>query len=124
MAALRVQRPSPESDTRPSKLLSPGSLRSAERRGLGIDGVGALAHVGGAEHAQPLRVGSHDPVLDAVVNHLHEMAGAVGAAMEIPLLRGAADLVTARGAIDVARTGSEASKDGIEVLHHVGLATD
>src|SRR5262249_29399442 len=117
-AALIVQRPSPESDTRPWKLLSCGPLMSAEadrsrrqdasasphlgdvgqievvlivlglsqRRRLGIDLVTPLADVGGAQDAEPFRVGGHDPVLDPVVDHLDEVSGAIRPAVEIPAL--------------------------------------
>src|SRR2546429_5273522 len=41
-----------------------------------------LAHVGVAQDTQPLSIGGHEAVLDAVVDHLDEMAGAVGTAVQ------------------------------------------
>ena len=61
-------------------------LGVAQRRRLGVDRVVLEADVGVAQHVQALGVGRHDPVLDAVVDHLHEVAGAARAAVEPPLL--------------------------------------
>ena len=63
-------------------------LGVAQRRGLGVDLAPGLPDVGVGEDVQPLRVGGHDPVLDPVVDHLHEVAGAGRAAVEIALLGG------------------------------------
>jgi hypothetical protein len=49
-----------------------------------------LAEVGGAQHAQPFSISSHDAVLDTVVDHLDKVAGAVCATVQITLLRCAA----------------------------------
>jgi hypothetical protein len=71
-----------------------------------------------------LGVGSHDPVLDPVVDHLHEVAGAVGPAVQIAVLGGAGCAGVARGAgrrVDARRDGGE---DRVEVLHHLLLASD
>ena len=111
---MSVQRPSPESETRPANSLSSGlscerrrgqveqprgddaaapphlgdvaqvevvlvELGFAQRRGLGVDGALALADVGVAEDVEPLGVRGHDAVLDAVVDHLDEVAGAAAA---------------------------------------------
>ena len=154
MAALIVQRPSPESETRPANSESAGSfdqggrrqveqpggdhaaapphlgdvaqvevvlvvLGVAQGRRLGVDLVVLLADVGGAQDAQSLGVGGHDAVLDAVVDHLDEVAGAVRPAVQIALLGGAADLLASRRARDVADARAPASaKIGIEVLDH------
>ena len=53
-----------------------------ERRRLGVGLTLVQPGVGVADDAQPLGVGGHDPVLDAVVDHLHEVARAVRAAVE------------------------------------------
>ena len=152
IAALIVQRPSPESDTRPAKLASAGILEQrgrrqveqprrdhaaapphlgdvgqvevvlvmrgiAQRRRLGVDRVRLLADVGRLEDAQAFRVRGHDPVLDAVVDHLHEVARAARPAVQVAVLGGAADLLAARRAIDVAAARGERLEDGIETLH-------
>src|SRR5271169_5044902 len=77
IAALIVQRPSPESETRPAKPERTESLARAlavtQWRRLGIDRVGLFADIGGAQYPQALGVGGHDAVLDAVVHHLDKM---------------------------------------------------
>src|SRR5438128_5380849 len=83
-----------------------------------------LAYVGGAQHTQPLRVRGHDAVLDSVVNHFDEMAGAVWPAMQITLFSGASDPFTARRARDIAHAWSQPGKDWIEMLHYVLLAAN
>jgi len=50
----------------------------AQRRGLCIGLALHLAGVGIFDDVQTLRIGRHDSVFDAVVNHLDEAAGAVG----------------------------------------------
>ena len=122
MAALIVQRPSPESDTRPENFsrsgifaralavrsssheaidaATPPDLRDvrqvevvlvvlgvAQWRRLGVDRAVAFADVGVPQDADALGVGRHEAVLDAVVHHLHEVASAVRAAVQIALLR-------------------------------------
>src|SRR5215470_18418009 len=49
----------------------------AQWRRLSIDRVLVFADVGGTQHAQPLSVGGHDAVLDAVVYHFDEVAGTI-----------------------------------------------
>ena len=89
-------------------------LGVAQRRGLGIDGALLLAGVGVAKDVQPLRVRGHDAVLDAVVNHLDEVACAARAAMQVAVLSGAAELLPAwrpGRRIDVGRQGGENGVD-------------
>ena len=99
-------------------------LGVAQRRGLGVDRVRALADVRGAQDAEPLGVGRHDPVLDAVVDHLHEVAGAVRPAVEVAVLRGAARLLAARRARDVAAARRQRRKIGSRRCTGVRLAAD
>ena len=124
MAALIVQRPSPESETWPENFDSfaildketavrskqPGGddaaappdfgdvaeveivlvvLGIAERRRFGIDLFRVLADVGVLQDGEALGIGGHDAVLDAVVHHLDEVTGAVGAAVQIAVFGGA-----------------------------------
>ncbi len=153
MAAMTVQRPSPESDTRPrtptdsgrqirvvqqrqrGQVQQPGGDYAAaapdfgdvgqiqvvlivlgvpQRGGLGIGGPLPLAGVGMMEDVQPLRVGGHDAVLDPVVDHLDEVAGAGRPAMQVTVLGGAAGLLStgrAGGRLDTRR---ERRKDRVE----------
>ena len=69
-------------------------LGVAERRRLGVHLAALrLADVGVLQDVEPLGVGRHQPVLDAVVDHLDEVAGTVRPAVEIALFGGAADLL-------------------------------
>src|ERR1041384_1517586 len=91
---------------------------------LSIGCVVLHAHIGGAQHAQPLGISGHDAVLDPVVHHFDEVASAVWSAMQIPLLGGASDLFTSRRARYVAHAWSQRRKDGIEVLDDLLLAAN
>src|SRR5205807_1953025 len=83
-----------------------------------------LANIGGAQDAEPLGVRGHDPVLDTVVDHLHEVAAATRSAVEIPPLGGAADALSPGRASDVTGAGSQGREDRIEVLDRRRLAAD
>src|SRR5262249_62285356 len=76
----------------------------------------ALADVRAVQHVHPLRQGRHHAVLDAVVDHLDEVARAVGAAVQ-PALLGGAGLTGAAGR---ARRGVHARREGAEYRRHVG----
>ena len=75
-----------------------------------------LADIGIAQYAQPFSVRRHHSVLDPVVNHLHEMAGAARTAVQISLLGGAFKLFTTRRARNVARPRRQRREDRIECL--------
>src|SRR5262249_51191363 len=84
-----------------------------------------LADVGGLQDAQAFGVGGHDAVLDPVMNHLDEVTGAIGAAMQITLLRGTANFLAPRRArYLVAYAGSQPGEDWIEMLDHCILTTN
>ena len=68
------------------------------------------------EDVEALGVGGHDAVLDAVVDHFDEVAGAVGAAVEIAVLGGAADFLAAGGAGSFVDAGGEGLEDGFAAL--------
>ena len=63
-------------------------LGVVERRGLGVGFPRMGAGVGVAEDVEALRVGSHEPVFDPVVDHLHEMARAARTAVQVTVLGG------------------------------------
>ena len=158
-AASSVQRPSPESETRPPNLASVGSscsawavrssshdattlprrqtsvtsarsscvlvaLGVAERRRLGVDLVVGAADVGVVEDVQALGVGGHDPVLDAVVHHLHEVAGAGRPAVQVAALGGARIAGAARRALGGLDAGRERGEDGVEARDGLVVAAD
>src|SRR5271156_1044102 len=99
----------------------------AQRRGLGIHRMSLLADIGVAQDVHPFGIGGHDSVFHSVVNHLHEMAGAVGAAMQVAILGGAVlDFFATRGALDglVIAARGERRENRIEMLHYAILAAD
>ena len=74
--------------------------------------------VGRLEDVETFGVGLHQAVLDAVVDHLHVVAGARGAAVEVAVLGGrAGDGLAAGGALDVADARGQRLEDRVEVLH-------
>src|SRR6185503_398394 len=111
-AALIVQRPSPESATSPRKPSRPGlraraalvRASSHERTTLPWRHSSAIAarsraYAGGArsgvrlaQQVEAFGIGGHEAVLDAVVHHLDEVAGAALAAVQIAVRGGAAAL--------------------------------
>src|SRR5438128_10888159 len=99
-------------------------LGVAQWRRLGVDRMLFLAHVGVAQDAEPLSVGGHEAVLDAIVDHLDKVAGAVGTAVQVTLFGGAIKFLASRRARDVARTRRQRREDWIEVLDHVLFAAN
>src|SRR5262245_63479333 len=100
-------------------------FRVAQRCCFGIDLPLLLADIGGLQDAQAFGVGGHDAILDSVMNHLNEVTGAIGAAMQVTLFGGAAGLLAPRGArYLVAHAGSQPGEDWIEVLDHCILTTN
>src|SRR5215218_4195992 len=98
-------------------------LGVVERRRLGVGLALDLAGVGVLEDVEALGVGGHDAVLDPVVDHLHEVAGAVGAAVQVAVLRGRELPVAPRRALGRVDTRREAGEDRVEPLHRpVGAA--
>ncbi len=101
IASRTVQRPSPESATQPrmsgSSLpccskASPASSSSHDRMTVPCcqavgDGGQVRAVLRGVEDLEPLRVRLHQAVLDAVVDHLGEVAGARGTGMDVAAFR-------------------------------------
>src|SRR5205807_5066091 len=60
-------------------------LRIPQWRRLGIYFAFTLACVSAFQNTDTFRIGGHDSILDPVMDHLHEMAGAVRPAMEVTL---------------------------------------
>ena len=75
------------------------------------------------QDVEALRVRLHEPVLDAVVDHLHEVARADRSAVEIAQLGGAAELA-ARRSRHRPEPGRERAEHWIQARHHVGLTAD
>src|SRR5262249_28122444 len=98
-------------------------LRIAQWCGLGVDGTGGLARVGVPDDGQPFRDRAHHPVLDTVVDHLDEVAGAVGPTVQVPLRGGPVTSPVRRG-LRTAPTGGDAGEDRVEPSHRLVLAAD
>ena len=83
-----------------------------------------LADVRVFQDVEPFRVRGHEAVLDPVVHHLDEVAGAIRPAVEVALLRGALRLLASRRPRDVALPGASRLEDRVEPRHDVRLAAD
>ena len=100
-------------------------LGIAQRRRFGVDRVLLFADVGVAQDAHPLGVGGHDSVFDAVVDHLDEVAGAVGTAVQIALLGGAAESSRVPVCAECHRCpGASVAKIGSRCFTTAGLAAN
>src|SRR5215475_11287203 len=96
----------------------------AQRCGLSIDFTLARARVRRFQNAHTFGVGSHQSVLDAVMDHLDEMAGAVRSAMQVTLFSSAAKLFPAGSARHVAGPGREGGENRIEMSNYLGVAAN
>ncbi len=84
-----------------------------------------LSNIGVAQDIHPFRVRGHEPVLDPVVNHLHEMARAVRTTMQVAMLcRAARDLFTPGRPRRRIERRRERRENRIEMLDNAGLAAD
>src|SRR5579883_3037545 len=73
---------------------------------------------------ETFRIGLHQPVLDPVMDHLDEMAGADGPAMDIAALRARIAAIAAGSSLDLPQTGCERGEKRIKALHHVPRTAD
>src|SRR5215471_19181041 len=80
-------------------------LGIAQRRRFCIGRVLLLAGIRMAQDVHPFGVSRHDPILDAVMDHLDEVPSAVRTAVQVAELGGAADFLPPWGARDISRTG-------------------
>src|SRR4051794_37842861 len=99
-------------------------LGLAQRRRLGVDDVIAPADAGLLDDVQALGEGGHHAVLDAVVDHLHEVPGAARAAVQVAVfgLRGLAVAPgRAVGRLDARR---ERLEEGVEARDGRVVAAD
>src|SRR5712692_4539861 len=96
----------------------------SQRGGLGVCFVVLLSDIGVLENVQAFGVGGHETVLDAVVDHFYEMAGAGRSAVEVALFGCAAGFFTPRRARRVAAAGRERFENGIQMVDNVVFAAD
>src|SRR5581483_7153921 len=94
------------------------------RRGFGINGALLFPGIGMAEDVQPLRVGGHDAVLDAVVDHLDEVTRAARPAVQVAVFGGAAYFLPTGRAWRRLDTWGQGGEDGIEAPDHGFIATN
>src|SRR3984893_1628360 len=99
-------------------------LRVAQRRGLGVDHSRLFADVGLAQDSESLGVSRHQAILDTVVDHLDEVAGAVGSTVKIAQLSGAFDLFAPRRRWNVPHARRQAPEDWIETVNYLYFAAD
>src|SRR5260370_5403372 len=92
--------------------------------GLRVGLAMRFARVGMLENVQAFSVSGHKTILNAVVHHLDEVAGAGRAAVKITFFGSTRYLVAAGSAINVATAGRERLQNRIEALHNVGLAAN
>ena len=71
--------------------------------------------IGVAKDVEAFSVRLHQSILDAVVDHLHKVARARWAAVEIAIFDRAGDLLPAGSASDIAATRSERFENRIEM---------
>ena len=91
-------------------------LGVAQRRCLGIRSALLLADVGVAQDIQPLRIGCHDAILNAVVDHLDKVACATWAAVQVAVLGCAAYLLSSRRARRRIHLWGQSGKDWVNAL--------
>ena len=77
-----------------------------------------------AQDVEALGIGLHEAVLDAVVDHLHEMAGAARAGMDVALLRPWVAVLASRRARDFADARRERAEDRVEPIDGLLVAAD
>ena len=76
------------------------------------------------EDVQPLSIGGHQAILDSVVHHLDEVAGAVRPTVQVALLGRAAELlapIRPRRGLDA---GRQCGKDWVEMADYVIIAAN
>jgi hypothetical protein len=93
-------------------------LGNAKRRRFGVHRVQLFPNVRRAQNAEPLRIGRHQPVLDAVVDHLDEMTRPTWSAMQVAGFGGAGrGPLPSRRTRDIADTWGEGFEDRIQTLN-------
>src|SRR5579885_667828 len=99
-------------------------LRVAQRGRFGIDELLVQADIGVVQDIQPFGVGGHDAILDAVVNHLHEVAGAMRATAQVAVLGRAGYPVSTGSGGRALFTGGQSGKYRVEILHRLLFPAD
>jgi hypothetical protein len=99
-------------------------LRVAQRSRFGVYLTLLLADAGAAQYRQPLGVGGHDSVFDAIVDHLDEVAGAGRSAVKISQFSRSGNTRAPRRARDVPGARGERFENRVEPMHRLIRADD
>src|SRR5579863_5797801 len=83
-----------------------------------------LADAGVVQDVQALGESGHNAVLDAVMHHLHEVARAVGAAVQVALFGSAANFLASGRALHGPDAGSQRLENRVKMLDDLFLAAD
>src|SRR5215471_12997912 len=91
-----------------------------------VEPLGLRQHVGPCvlEDVETLRVRLHQAILDPIVHHLHEMAGAVRPGMDVAAPDARVASVSAWGCRHVANSRREGAKDRVEAVDDLLFAAD
>ncbi len=84
-------------------------FRMPKRRGFGVIFAFRVAGIGMLQNVEPLGIRRHEPVLDAVVNHFHEVPCAGRAAVQIAFFGGALALFRGQVCVQYRRVREQAS---------------
>ena len=76
------------------------------------------------ENVQALSIGGHDAILNAIMNHFHEVAGTVWPAVKVTLLGSSAHLFSSRCSRCCIDARSQGREDRVEMLDDVLLTAD
>ena len=117
---MAVRSSSHDETTLPRRHTSAMSATSREKRWSGVD----ARRVGVAQDVEAFGVGLHHAVLDAVVHHLDEMAGAARAGVEIALLDPRVAAFAAGRQRDRPAAGRERLEDRVEAVERLAPAAD
>src|SRR3954447_15974745 len=85
---------------------------------LGIRRMQLFPNIRRSQNSEPLRICSHQAILDAVVDHLDEMTRPTRSAMQVARFRGAGSgFLSSRRAWNIAHAWGESFKDRVQTLN-------
>src|SRR5262245_42002771 len=99
-------------------------FRTAQWGGFGVGLSRPLSSISGFQHAEALRIGSHNAVFDPVVDHFYKMSRTVGATVQIPLLGRSTHFFGTWRTRNTSHTGSKRGEDRIQALNDVCFTAD
>src|SRR5581483_2805325 len=99
-------------------------LRVTQGRRLGVSLALSSAGISRFQNTHALRIGGHDAVFNAVVDHFDEVTSPIRTAMQITLFGRAVEFFAAGSAWNTADARRQGSENGIQVLNHLEFAAD